>query len=645
MRAIVLEGKQQRPIELDSSTLLGKGGEKTVHRDPANPHTRAIAIYHDPTASRGRKVKAFLDIQSKGAWPSEILAPDVAVTNDRGNALGFGMRQLPRNYAKWKDLFTPSFCDNNGITTKKIAGLGLTVLRNLTAINRKSITVGDLNDGGILFDPADLSVAWVDVDSWDIPGYPCVVGTELYLVPTLYNIDLSHGQHFEPWMDHYAFSVLFMRAILRKHPFKAGDHPQFGGVLQRAAAGMTVLDSGVDTSGLKNFHPGLLSDDLANALLKHLKLQERGELPINVLEQYHDELTECGSCKVWYPATRRQCPVCSEVTTVDLKSLLGVDVVELIETKGRVLHVQLAGQVILCVAEERGELAFYRKELVGAAVRRPLGLNYERGMSFGFMDKTLVIASEGSATDDTGELYLLDITADIELAARTSSEILAGRSTVFATSARFLYRLAGGMLVREKRFGPKDMLSVPVTQVFRNQCWFTADSNPISDRETIFGVNRDVRAEHWFVSVGTKGGEYFETHSVPIEPLARGESLQELKVHFDESTILVVRQTTVRGKLQVRLDTVDANTGAVTNHEVIDPALQNQWDSVHGKAFKRGMIMHPTDSGITTERLSDHRTRSIAGTAPIVSVDDLLMPYGAGILVARHSKLSLVNPR
>lgn len=644
MKLFIANGAQRRAVELDKTTLLGKGGEKAVHRDPGEPRTRAIAVYHDPTAQRAAKIAAFLKLGVK--WPDQILAPEQAALTEHDKIVGFGMRQLGRQYARWKDLFLPSFCENNGVTTKVVAQIGITVLKNLIAINKAKIVVGDLNDGGILFSPGSFDVAWVDVDSWGIPGYPCIVGTELYLVPNLYNIDLASGDYFQPWMDHYSYAVLLFRALLRKHPFKAGDHPVYGGVLQRAAAGMTCVDGGVDISGLKNFHPGIISDDLMAALLKHLKREEKGTFPLDIVERYCDELTECPGCHAWYPASRPHCPVCSEVTTVDLKTLLGVNVVDLIEAAGRILYVQLIGTTVYCVAEERGVLMLYRKDENQPVVKINVNIGYQRGMKFGVFQNTLIICADDPQNDELGDLYLLDIsTNSADFVKQTTTDVMAGKTPVFATSGRFLYRLAGNMLIREARFGSTDLLPRPVTQVSRNQCWFTADPNPSAGRETILGLNRDVAAEHWFVSVSDPAGNQFSSHNVALAPLKRGESLRDLSVRFDGPKVLLMRQTMYRGQQRTRLDSINADNGVVENSDVLDAQTNTQWDSVHGKAFKNGRVMHATDRGIAVENLADHTTRILGGTAPITSIDDQLHPFGSGILAVRHNRVSLISPK
>jgi hypothetical protein len=636
----LLIGPTGRSVEVDQSTLLGKGGEKVVHRDPDHPNSRAVAVYHKPTKRRAEKVEAFL--QRQDVLPEGIISPlEVALRGSK--PVGFGMHQLSRKFRNLKEIFTPSFVKDFGITTKVIADTFINIGENLQTIHPLGMVVGDLNDGGLMIHTEDHRIAWVDVDSWSIDTYPCIVGTQLYLVPDLYGIKLDTGNYFEPWMDWYSYSVLLTRGLLRKHPFKAGKHAQFKNVIERARNGKTIFDSDVTfpTAGLQ---AEMLTDELLDPLIKHLKREQRGEFPLDALRTYRDQLTGCPSCGLWYPGTRDHCPGCAEKTAVQIKTMYGVSAEELIETQGRILHVQLDKRTIYCVAEENGNLMLYRKEPEAHVVRNDVGLAFQSGMRFGIFAGTLVICADDNEDEDVGALYLLEVTPQgPRPVTTTTTSVLAGKAPVFATSRRFLYRIANGILLREERFGADDLLPRPVTTVFPGQCWFTVDPNPGADHETVFGLNRDVSQETWFVAYGDHDGQNFQRQDVAIPPLEDGESMKDLSVRFHQDRVLVMRRTLLGGVERVRIEIVHARTGDVMQSEIFDPNDKSQWDSIHGKGFAGNTVMHATDDGLVAESLQRQTAQPLAGSAAVVSSGDSILPYGSDILAVHHFKVSLIS--
>jgi hypothetical protein len=373
------DDKKRRAVEVDNTVLLGKGGEKVVYADPSAPRSMAIAMYHQPSPQRAAKVRAFIDAPLK--WPEHVIAPLEDVRDAKDQIVGFSMRQLNRRFVKFKNIFVPSWRRDHGVTTKVIAAKYLHVGDDLFNHIHKVGCVGDLNDGGLCLDEVNHAHAWVDVDSFKIGNSPCMVGQQLYLCPALYGIDLSTGNYFEPWHDGYSYCVLLFRSLLGQHPFKAGSHKAYADITDRARHGMTLMDKEVDRGNVK-FYPDLLTDELMDAILQRLKLQDKTPFPLDRLQAYHDGLVACPSCKTEYPGSRKHCPACSTATTVNIKKIMGVELIELIAVSGHILHVQLDGNTIYCIAEEAGDLVVWIKDDQSAARRLKMGLKYRNGMRF-----------------------------------------------------------------------------------------------------------------------------------------------------------------------------------------------------------------------------------------------------------------------
>ena len=637
----------RREVTLDKSTVIASGGEAVVHVDPDYSTNRAIKVYHSPAAQRGAKLRALGQVWGTlGARNPRLLdqvaAPLEIATDRRHQVVGFGMHQFSRAYTRIKALFESDFCNAHGFTSRTNAEAFVNIGEGLTGINGAGLMVGDFNDGGILIHQTTRDIAWVDVDSWHMPQYPCTVGTEFYLCPLLYGIDLGKTVKFEPWHDWYSFSVMLFRALLRKHPFKAGLHPQFNSLMERAKRGITVLDHGVTypSAGLK---PEILSDELAAQLLKHLKLQERGPFPLDLLRRYSSELVACKSCNVWYPKSRAHCPQCAAKTVVDITKILGITVATLLETRGRILHTQLVGDVVACVAEEDGKLVAIRKERNQPAVTIPLGLNADNALRFGFFGANVAICRDDLQNDSGAGIRIVALEgATARAVTATTTNILAGRSAVFATSKRYLYRLAQGTLLACETFGSTNLLDRPVTMVFPRQSWFICDPNP-SGREVLLGVNRDMANLMWFTATGENGK--FSHHDAKVTALEAGETVLDMTARFNGNAILLMRKTRLGGKERVRLDRLAADTGASEMAEVIDPNQFSQWESIHGKAFAGNVVVHPTDDGIVREVLQGHASQTIGNTKAVVSSDDEILPFEGGLVVVRHNKVLLVTKK
>lgn len=630
----------ERVVVVDKSTIIGSGGEGTIHRDPDQPSAGAIKVYHAPNPARAGKLEWFLAHDLSAL--DRVMAPREIAYDERGRVVGFGMKQLTRRYEKFERLFDGTFCQNQGLTTKFVADLGLEIGRDLQAIHGfHGVTVGDLNDGTNLFDPASPVPAWVDVDSWNVPpsgkspGFPCTVGTQLYLCPALYGKKLQQEALFEPWHDDFSFAVLLFRALLRKHPFKAGIHPKYASVLARAEHGMTVLDAEVTypPAGLK---PEVLSDHLIEALLRQLKRQTKSAFPLDTLREYRDQLGQCRSCGQFYPSTRKHCPQCAAVTIMKVAAALGFKLEELLSVAGRLLHTQLHGRNVYTVADEHGSLVLYRKPEHGSSERTELGLAVTPSRSYGIFSDVLVIADDSGASDDTAPLFLLELSAaGVRPVKQLTTNVFAGKAPVFGVSRRYLYRLAGNSLLRAERFGTDNVLEETVCDVFQNQCWFTCDPNPVAG-EAILGMNRDIATTFWFLSTTDAEAKRWQTRTVAVPPLELHESLVDLAVRFSADDVLLVRRTRLAGQERVRIEKISLADATITLSRSFAVIDHPHWDTVSGIAYRGQIVMIPTDNGMVRVRLDTFDAQTLTGTQSVSAADDRLHVYGSDLLTARH---------
>lgn len=629
---------------LSKDTVIAQGGEAVIHSDPNFPDSHVLKIYHSYDRKREQKVRHIL----KGGieFPKHACLPISLVTDERNKFLGFQMRRLSTHFQRSRRMFSKQFNYDHGFTTKVKTDIFCQIGADLQKIHANGTVVGDMNDANIMVNENDYDIGWVDVDSWSIGKFPCVVGTELYLSPDLYGLDLSNHAPFEPKHDWWSFCVLFLRALLNGvHVFKSGTHPHFQSILERAREGITVFDKDVAYPSI-GFPPEVLSDDILNICIPILKRKEVKPFPLDALKHYGEILVGCASCKTWYPASRPHCPSCAHKTMLDMEMMAkvaGFDVTTLIETQERILYHQLSGSTIFVVAEESGEVVVYRKKQGSSPIRIPLGVHSVPGALYGFFNDVLVTCP--NPADEEADLYLLEIDEKNSvnpIKALTTGGFAGGRA-VFALSSRFLYRTAGNILLLSSRFGKRNIVERQVMQIFQGQTWFTAVHNPGDDQEILAGFHREFRNMNWFFIRGDAEGKRFIRFDMSIPQLENRETLLDLALRFTPEFLLISRKTRKIGVDHVRLEMVSLKDGSVTLSRLTALSGADHWDSVQGKAFSNGFVMHPTDRGIIREKLDDGTTSELALTAKYITAVDSLERYGMGVLVVKDDKMILIE--
>lgn len=640
-----------RPETLAKPDLIAQGGEGMIFRDPGHSRSKALKIYHEPTPERAAKLEAFF--QAKLDLPNHVIAPVALVTDDRGQVVGFSMDMLSGKFVKLSALFKRSFCRDHSVTTQTKAGIFSGIGDTLDHVHKQGLSigpgliVGDLNGGSIMIHEKKLDCAWVDVDSWQLNSqFPCVVGTQLYLCPDLFGIDLGRATPFKPEHDWWSYVVLLMQALLNGvHPFKSGKHSVYKSVITRAENGVTVFDDDVSWPKI-GLSPDVLTDELADLMIQVLKRRQMGPFPKDALEAYGDILTECKSCGLWYPATRSHCPGCTQKTMLDtsMQALVaGLQVVDLIVTQGRILHHQKVGDVLYCIADESDELVLYIKESGQVAKRLPFNKQTPSGARFKLFDGLVVMCPDPSADQPELEIYEVGA-AGAQLVTTTTTRLLAGGRAIFGASPKRLYRIAGRYIMAGELMG-SNLVERQVTQVFEGQTFFQVAADTFSSRDIIVGCHREFDELNWFLVRSDSQGRVFKRFAVDLPRLDRGESIEDVSLSFSREEVLVVRKTRKRGIDYVRIETISTEDGSVINSRTVELNDASQWDDVHGKAFSRGLVMHATDDGVLKENIVDGSTSSLPETDQYVTGDDRLGRFERGIMVVKESSIVSIEPK
>ena len=364
-----------------------------------------------------------------------------------------------------------------------------------------------------------------------------------------------------------------------------------------------------------------------------------------MLSRYRDTLRACQSCGLWYPQERAKCPSCAHTAVLDTRAVAaasGFAVTVLLETSGRFLYTGRVDSTLYAVAEEKDDMVFCVQEKGKPLVRTVLPLATQPGARYGVFDGSLVICPDPSAS--APELFVLDIDGKgAELRKQLTTKVFEGARAVFATSDKFLYRIAGGEILAGERFGNADMAERRVMQVFEGQTWFTAARN--LDLELVAGFHREFDARRWFLVRSEDGWRTFHRlDDIKVMPLDPKESLQEFALYFSNESLLLVRKTRKLGADRVRIDVVSTTDGASIRNFVLEGSDIGPWERVQGKAYVNGVVMHPTDQGIVREVLADRTRQSLIFTSKDVSSLDGLGRLDAGILVVKTNRLVYIQP-
>jgi hypothetical protein len=560
-------------------------------------------------------------------FPGNVVSPiDLVFDSGGQKIIGFTMRLLPANLEPLASLSSKRFRAQSGISAKKVLELFLSIYQTVGKIHQNGFVIGDFNGFNELFSKKEI---WfIDVDSYQFGPYPCPVGTELYMDPDLYGLDLSKKPSFGPENDWYSYAVLLFYSLLLVHPY-GGMHPKVKLLTQRAKQRITVLDQGVIYPKI-GFSPEILTDQIGQVFWQYFKKGWRGVFPENELESYLDSLMECPSCHLFYPHLRRSCPFCTVRNLMIIKlatSVKGCQAERVMETSGQILYCHLIGSTLQCLAQEQDEVVLYTKPR-GGQLRKISLFGAELSLGFGLIDDHLIVCPDINAD----ELLVFGLNSKgLKPLFKTSTEVMAGGKAVFACSERYLYRIVAGMLMKgEIKNG--ELVERPVTSVLPEQTWFTVSPNPISE-ETVFGFLRVFSQYEWFL-VNQKGR--FE---VLVEQLAKGERLIDFSVKFSENSLVLLRKTRKGGIDYIRLELVEIASAKVIHSHKLKLSEVPAYENIHGQVYASGIILHPTDSGIIKEIVTEQSQTTFSATEQFVDQADELIRYGRGILVVKSDRV------
>lgn len=288
-------------LRLSDRDLLGVGGEGSVYRSG----DRAIKIWFDVDAARKAKIAAFVASHRTSALPARVIAPIDLCTDPAGEIVGYAMKALDGaidihrvGQRRWRE---------QTMSANDVVAIFRDIVTTLEWLHGAGIVVGDLNDGNVVIVQDAASKAWspffIDADSMQLPGFPCIVAHERFLDPKLYGVDLRKTAALSKASDWYALGVMLFGSLLFIHPY-GGAHAAYPTLLRRAEARHSILRGDVKLPPAA-LRPDVLADDTLAWMHALFEKDRRDPIPSGALEA---RFTKC-SCGVEH--ARRSCPVCT----------------------------------------------------------------------------------------------------------------------------------------------------------------------------------------------------------------------------------------------------------------------------------------------------------------------------------------------
>lgn len=632
---VVLGGNR---VTLAAEHALGDGGEATVlaHGD------LAIKVYHQPSQRRADKLHALMSLAAR--LPDAVVAPRELVYDARGRqVVGFAMRALGAGHQVVAALARASARAAAQMGTGDVARLFLHGHETLAAIHRAGIVVGDLNDLNELWargPSGAVTMAWIDADSFQLPGFPCEVATEAFLDPLLYGPDRNQvarlprgARAFGPDSDWYAYAVLLFRSLTQLHPF-GGVDPRLPRLADRALAGRSVMSPGVRAPRQATASIELLSPELARELAAVFERGKRGVFPRAVLQSFVDHLVRCATCGVEHAARGGRCPLCAARGAPAIAGgATAVCVRDLAELDGDAVALAASGTLLFVAALSGGSLSLHVLDAAGVVAPREVPLGPAPARCRVAVGATLV-----AIADDAGPARLV-VRATAPGDGRSvvlSTERVPDTGPTFVCSGDALFRVANGTLLRG-RFTAGGWDEVALATVMRDQTRLLSGSTtPAGDvvvaSSRVFGERR---------VLAVVGGRRVE---LPVAPPDLGEAVEDEAAAIAERTLLYLRRAVRSGRGSIHAALFD-HAGTALAAVTVDSTKRPAFGRIDGVALRDGTVLSASAFGIGRERLgaAGWSGEIVAGTEPFCTDDALLAPLPTGLALAAGRRVRILS--
>lgn len=222
MKLTILGGGQ---VNLSKRDFIGSGGEGQVYVRGST----AYKIYTNPK----RMIPASKIRELSGISNPNVICPK-DVLQDKKGPVGYTMRFVDGAVSICQ-LFTKAYKKRNAIGSDTILHIVQAMQSDLDGIHSADVLVVDLNEMNLLV--KDSEVFWIDVDSYQTPGYPATAIMD----------SIRDGHANGKWSretDWFSWGVVTFQLFMGIHPFK-GKHPSVSNLPDRMIQNLSVFNKDV----------------------------------------------------------------------------------------------------------------------------------------------------------------------------------------------------------------------------------------------------------------------------------------------------------------------------------------------------------------------------------------------------------------
>lgn len=218
---------KNRSYILSQNDFLESGGEGHIYYK----NNLIFKIYNNPSKVIAAGKINELSVLSLG----NIIKPLDLVFKTK--PIGYTMIYIDESEALCK-LFTKSYKIRKNISPDMIMNLVRIMQNTVKHIHKNNILIVDLNEMNFLTNAKYDNVYFIDVDSYQTPGYPATA-----LMESIRDRHSTPNQ-FNQGTDWFAFAIVSFQLLIGIHPYK-GRHPKYNNIDQRMENNISVFNGNV----------------------------------------------------------------------------------------------------------------------------------------------------------------------------------------------------------------------------------------------------------------------------------------------------------------------------------------------------------------------------------------------------------------
>jgi hypothetical protein len=214
-------------LRLGQKEFVGQGGEAAVYA----LGNRAFKVYNDP----GRMIPAG-KLQALAALSEPyIVKPEEVLYDGQGRSAGYAMQRVQGAEPLCRT-FTRAFRERHRLSNDRILGLVRLLRQGVQHVHDHHVLIVDLNEMNFLLDARMNGLWFIDVDSYQTPGYPATALMD--------SVRDRRSSGFSAGTDWFSFAIISFQMLIGVHPYR-GKHPSIGDLDGRMHANLSVLNPAV----------------------------------------------------------------------------------------------------------------------------------------------------------------------------------------------------------------------------------------------------------------------------------------------------------------------------------------------------------------------------------------------------------------